>query len=367
MEFRNYSVGELEALLDDREFWRCAPLPITPARALSQARNPRARADDVALIAALAQGRVVGYLGALPDQLYLTERPEPFAWLSAWWVAPEARPTGVGAMLLYKILQAHRRRVGVSGYSQASARVFEAGRDFVPLRELAGLRWVLRPAAARLQRRLGRWGKLAPVARPALDALGWAMAGRLRRWLAEREARAPVTLRRIEAIDAEAAALIAAAPTGELTRRGPAELNWVLRYPWTLEGPLPDDLNPRYYFGAVAPQCHLHAYKVLADDGGLAGVICVRSSAGKIKVPYAFFEARRIGAIVTALLRVACEEQACELTVLYPSLVAALEAASVPCLKQHRITRRSVVARTLGAGLRAEQWLHPGDGDEVFY
>jgi len=61
---------------------------ITPWRALSQANNPHADPDDIALVYTCDEkGQICGFIGALPVRLWNKQNAK-CAWISCWWVKP---------------------------------------------------------------------------------------------------------------------------------------------------------------------------------------------------------------------------------------------------------------------------------------
>ena len=140
MEIKALTVADLKTAL------RCHPvfvasktLPITKHRALSYSRNPRAAEDDPVLLVASQDNRVVGYLGILPDKIFVNEAVYKMGWLTSWWVDPSCATTGIGAILLFKALNAYDQYVGVSGGSREARKALNASQKFMVLKPLQGL------------------------------------------------------------------------------------------------------------------------------------------------------------------------------------------------------------------------------------
>ncbi len=70
MEIKAFTVADLKTALVSEDFWLTETLPITKHRALSYSRNPRAEEDDLVLLVAYQDNRVIGYLGILPDKIF---------------------------------------------------------------------------------------------------------------------------------------------------------------------------------------------------------------------------------------------------------------------------------------------------------
>jgi len=78
-------------------------VPISMRRALSQAKNPYARPDDIALLVAYSADRCVGYHGLLPCLLKQGDTLHRVHWATAFYVAPAFRGRKIGKRLLEEI------------------------------------------------------------------------------------------------------------------------------------------------------------------------------------------------------------------------------------------------------------------------
>ena len=139
MEIKTYTVADLKTALETEEFWQAQTLPITKHKALSFSQNPRAEAEDPVLLVAYRENRVIGYLGILPDCIYVKDVAFKMGWLTSWWVDSAFGSSGVGAILLFKALNAYSQYIGVSGSSKAAREAMQASQKFrslQPLREL---------------------------------------------------------------------------------------------------------------------------------------------------------------------------------------------------------------------------------------
>ena len=84
MEIKAFTVADLKTVLASEDFWLTQTLPITKHRALSYSRNPRADADDPVLLVAYRDNRGIGYLGILPDKIFVGDVVYKLGWLTSW-------------------------------------------------------------------------------------------------------------------------------------------------------------------------------------------------------------------------------------------------------------------------------------------
>ncbi len=78
-------------------------VPISMRRALSQAKNPYGRPDDIALLVAFSADRCVGYHGLLPGLLKQGDLLNRVHWATAFYVSPQFRGQKIGRRLLEEI------------------------------------------------------------------------------------------------------------------------------------------------------------------------------------------------------------------------------------------------------------------------
>ncbi|MFW5819974.1 MAG: hypothetical protein ACOCWA_01685 [Bacteroidota bacterium] len=86
-------------------------IPITLPRAVSQSRNPDAKADDILLIVAREGKKLLSFIGIYPSRV----RGEPsrkIYWVSCWWKANSVS-SSVSKIVLEKFLEISRENIGL--------------------------------------------------------------------------------------------------------------------------------------------------------------------------------------------------------------------------------------------------------------
>ena len=121
MKLRHLKISDLEEFITSNEFLKDEVIPITPIRALSQQRNPRAKPDDIVLTIAYAENqKILGYIGALPDMVNGVR----CAWNSCWWVKPGI-PAEVSMKLLFSFISNWNRKVLFSEMTPLTSSLIE--------------------------------------------------------------------------------------------------------------------------------------------------------------------------------------------------------------------------------------------------
>ena len=147
-DIRHYTIAHLETLLKDSRFWELDPLPITKQRILSQIRNPRASKDDLALLVAYENNRVVGYRGIFPDRIFVDDVQHKVGCFTTIWVEPEKRDTGIGQSPVNEALRAYDDKIYTSEFNLNVKRLYDASGRFASLKSMkwfnAGIRVSIR-------------------------------------------------------------------------------------------------------------------------------------------------------------------------------------------------------------------------------
>jgi hypothetical protein len=368
MEFKTFTVADLELSLLSEDFWLSKTLPITKKRALSFCRNPRAEKDDPVLLVAYQDNQVVGYLGILPDKIFFNNADHKLGWLTSWWVDPCIANKGVGAILLYKALNAYRERVGVSGGSEEARKALHASQKFIALKPLKGLDIRFRiDATNAIFRKFSSlkifrvWFKIADV---MLDEIV-----NLRRFFWERRnnIRQRLTFEYVSSIDEETGRFIERHHQHDLTRKGRADLDWIMTYPWIVSAPQKDSASRRYYFSSISARFFYLGVKVFEQNNGLIGFLMLSIRNDRMSVVYSHFESRHAPSIAAAAVCHALAMDVSTLRLYDEQLVKSVSQLRCPSWSTKSISRGFFLSKAFADIPLTDCRLHGGDGDFAFY
>ena len=135
---------ELPVFIESPIFRSNAPLPISRRRAMSHFHNPRAEAQDTVLVLISENDTMLGYLGLLPDLLFINNREERIAWMSCIWVSPAARGKGIAKRLLGAAYEAWDGRLLATEFTGPAKQLYDKTGYFNALTSLHGQRFYLR-------------------------------------------------------------------------------------------------------------------------------------------------------------------------------------------------------------------------------
>lgn len=350
----------LRAYLESAEYAHSPVVPITPLRAHSHLANPRRHDGDVLLLLAHADEQLVGYLGVLPDTVFLASgEARHCGWLSCLWVSPAHRGQRIAQQLLEHAFAAWNQQILITEYTAPAEQLYRKLGSFRDLATKAGIRLYLRADLATL---LPPKRPLFARARPLLRVLD--RAANVVLSLRSRQSPAMPAIEFIDSIDAEAAEFIAQRQARQLTRRGARELNWLLRYPWLRSAPAPDADGRRYHFSSVANPFAFYALKVRDAHGKLAAVLVLARRDNALKMPYCY-HAGNVALVAEALFGLLRQWRIATFTTFEPALVQLLSTQATPALLTRPILRKYMAATAL-AGLPKAFELQDGDADASF-
>ena len=368
MEFRTFAVADLESALQSTDFWLTETLPITKQKALSFCHNPRAEKHDPVLLVAYKENRVAGYLGILPDKIFLDDAGHKVGWLTGWWADPRMATQGVGAVLLYKALNMHRDRLGVSGGSKEARKILHASQRFMALNPLKGIEIRFRVnSAVRLPRNFPSL-KIFRVGFKVADVMLDEVVN-LRGFFWERnnQVRQRLSFEYVSTIDAETGGFIERHHHHDLTRKGRAELNWIMSYPWIVSAPQKDSASRRYFFSSISARFLYLGVKVFEQENGLVGFLMLSVRNDRMRVVYAHFENRHAPSIAAAAVYHALAMDVSTLILYDEELVKSVSGLRCPCWSTKPTSRGFFLSKAFAdlpvTGCR----LQAGDGDFAFY
>ena len=354
----------LRAYLGSAEFANSPVVPIVPLRAHSHLCNPRLHPADVLLLLAhVADGQLVGYLGVLPDTAFLASgEARHCGWLSCLWVSPAHRGQRIAQQLLEQAFAAWNRQIFITEYTGPAEQLYRKTGYFRDLTTKAGIRLYLRADTATL---LPPRGRLFARARPLLRLLDGAANAVLGLRQALGKAQPVATgVEYVAALDAEAEQFIRRQQGRQLARRGAAELNWIITNPWLRSAAQPDADGQRYHFSSVANPFGFYALKVRDARGQLAAFLVLARRGNALKMPYCYHtgNVRQVAEVVFACLR---QWRIATFTTFQPELVQFLTAHATPALIKRPVLRKYMVSNAI-EGLPEEVELQDGDADCSF-
>ena len=362
MEIRAMNRKSLSDFVNSPEFDRLDQLPISRHRALSQINNPRCSDSDIILIMATQDMNLMGYLGILPDYIYLHDEKIKAGWLSCFWVNESCRSQPVSGALLLHAMDSWERKILITNFVPSLAELYRRSGMFRPLVFKTGLRAYMRSNMATILPPKNKWFKRLRPAFTFADFLINSAASP--RFLFFRGYHHDEVIVRDEEVLGESTArFISGQNSSSLTRRGRDELQWINEYPWIITQHKPDRNSNRYYFSSISPRFFYKMISFTDHSGNTSGfaMICVRDS--QMTVPYVF-SVSGYHYIVRVLINLMLEYHLSMITIFHEGLVASFKNFSIPFLFKKRINKPFLFSKKMEI---KELNFNDGDGDCAFY
>lgn len=364
MQIREITIGELDDFAKSGLWQQLQPKPITPLRAVSQSKNPRAHPGDVALVIAYEGNTLAGLAGILPDAVNGQVDQKAYS-NTCWWVN-ESEGRRLALPLFMKALAHCRERMFLTDMTPHTLAILEKTNWFEFPAMTSGRRGYLKFNLHEvLPAKRPNLGKLTPLIRLFDKGLNLLfsplrMINRKRFGLKNIKVEIPGSLNQ------ELHVFMEQHSSHEFTRRGALDLEWIVRYPWIKtqqEATLADAFN--YPFSHIVHRFEQY-FVHLSTSGKTIGLLLISIREGHMKVPYAYFDQNDAPLIVKAIYGQAVLKKAVTLTLFRPSLVEAMQSAPHPFLFRKSIRRLAAVSRELSGLYRQYPDLQDGDGDVVF-
>lgn len=367
MKIEYYTLADLAERLRSDNFWHGDVVPITKHRALSHIRNPRSSPEDVALLVAYDESKVIGYIGVLPDFVFLNGATQKIGWLTAWWVDSRPKYAGIGFALMAKASQLYRGEVGASGFSDDAKKVYEASKQFVTIAESVRIRAFLRSSMREL---LPRKAPILNKAKGILAIFDYSINTfcnfRLQFWRWRFGIGKTLRVEYIAEVDSQTANFIAQFQGHEICRRSASEMNWIAQHPWVLAAPIAKKGESAFYFSATARESICLMIKVFSADNIMIGFVMLRLIDGKLTIPFCYMPKQYANQMFRVIGEHAVALRAHTLTICRAELRESLTQLKFPCIARTKESRSWILGSVYGANFRGEFEMQDGDGDCAF-
>ena len=141
---KEVSKNNLEKIINNDAFWSHDFLIGTKHRFYCHTMNPAASEEDIVLILAYLNDRLVGYMGIFMDYINLSNKKTKIGWLSTWWLHKDSAGKGVGKQMLSRMYEIQNGKIGISQFTPSAKRVYTKSGYFNDLNTLHGCKLDIR-------------------------------------------------------------------------------------------------------------------------------------------------------------------------------------------------------------------------------
>ncbi len=362
MEIRKLNKRALQEFIDSEEFKSMPLIPVTKYRALSHITNPRAADDDVLLLMAFEDNKMVGYLGVLADYLYDGDKIYKVGWLSASGVDPNQRRKGIAGKLLHAALDAWNNQILVADWVPSSFGVYEKSGAFADLASRAGveanLRFNLREnfPAKTLSRRI-----ILVAADKILNVFN-----SVRLFFALRNDYPQYA--KVDNMDDESVKFMKRWKKSELFRRSKKDYAWILQYPWVLEkSPEYPKRDERFIFSSVCNEFRTEVIKIRNDRNKMIALLMLTVRNKSLQIPYVYFQSEHVETVARFIYRYMYEKGIKGMVSYDSRLSEYILTNKTPFISRHKTAIPYIITKSLAEKLKdSGKTIQDGDGERVF-
>ncbi len=360
MEYRAITIGELKSFIKSDLYQNSKNIPITQQRALSQIQNPNASNKDIALIIAVKNKNIVGFIGALPEKL--SEHPDlKLAWNSCWWI-DHANGQETAIPLFLQFLKAWNGHVMFRDLTPKTEAILMRLKQFEKVKKLVGYRYFLKLNSTEiLKNKNPNWKYLSTVLK-GIDASFNKLLNFKNRAFKKTKSIQAISIKQM---DNEAMNLIEKQNHKALFKKDKEHLNWMLQHPWVVKKSLKKP-NQFYYFTDTATIFKTTFFKLYNAKKELIAVLYITNHNGLIKLPFVYFKTEELPKVVSFLYAYMFEEKAHSVFIINNDLNQYIQQHKNPFWHQKKQEKDFVIAKKLKAFLPNPFDFQDGEGDFGF-
>jgi GNAT superfamily N-acetyltransferase len=367
MTIKNITAGALKDFIHSPEYKKLSVVPITRHRALSHVTNPRVSKDDVVLLLAYTDQRLIGYLGILADKITLNGIEHKAGWMSCIWVEENSRGKGVSKALMKEAFRVWDQKVIATEFTPEARQAYLRSGLFSEIISYSGIRGYLRFNLSEILAAKGSFfRKMKPLLRIADAILN--IFNNLRISLLKNQNVSHRSIEYVNEIDQETDLFIKQFQKDNLPKRQADELNWIIKNPWILVAPGKDVSSERYFFSSLEKHHSIMNVKIYDDQQQVKGFFMLVIRGKNLKIPYCFFNTQDTKEMATLILAHMREMRLNMITTFHPALKEYLLNHSTPFIYKKEFTREYLVSKIFQEDLvnNSSHLFQDGDGDVAF-
>lgn len=354
------SLRELKLFNDDTGLSEKDFLPISKVRAMSLMANPRANSNDNVLYQAHWNEKLIAYLTVLPDISYANNQAIKFAWISGAWVHPNFRRQGIATKLIDSVVLDWKGMLMATNFSKITEAVFEKTKTFKTVKRIEGRRFFLRKTLLSSYNCCSHSSPINYFGEKGINLLNYSNLTRKFLKLPKN-----IEIEYFTRPDDEILSKLTLATANTLTKRSTDEINWIIRYPWLINGLLSDRAAQKFFFASVIPAFAYYLIKVFKDDE-LIGVLLMQHSNTRFTVPYYWFESGTEDVMAKVILLHASRAKASFINIYNQKIVNSMLNLRPYYFYSKKRTRKYLVTDSMVDIIGENFELMDGDGDCAF-
>jgi len=348
MELKTILISELLDFVKSDLYKSSNCCPITAHRATSQYNNPRADKNDPALIIALDNKNIVGFIGFLPDKIGTSK----VYWNSCWWVNKEY--SNVAIPLLLNFIKTGKEQIIITDLTPHTKKIIEQLNFFNTIKLNNGFRGYLKLNLSEvLPKRNPKLKPLKILFKIIDSCVNVLIHPKTKATKLKSE-----KITKLNNIDIE---FIKSHSKQEIIQRNSPEIEWIANFPWVKNTSKKYD---NYPFTSSAKQFNIEITR-LTENNKTVAIIYLRRLNNKLTIPFIYYEATYTNQVAQFLYNKTVSHKCINLTTYNIKIADALKKDFTFIIKRE-LTRDFAYHQSLQHLIKNPVILQDGDGDVAF-
>ena len=357
MEIVKLNRQQLNDYIHSDEYKIIPHVPVSFHRGISHINNPRVNDNDTLLIL-IYEKELIGYLGILPDHVFINNVPIHMGWMSCIWTHPNARGKGIAKLLTQTSIELYNNRIFCTEFTPEAETLYNKLGAFHSLVNKNGIRIYRRSC---FQTILHSRHPKASFLFPLLSLYDATINAFHDLFLRKKQKLSKNYSIEFPALPEESCYyLMKNLNKNELTQRGQKEMDWFFQYPWIKETPAPSPESKRYQFSSEA-----HSFKPIIvkikQNIELVAFLIVMVRENYMKTPYIYVKPGHEEVVAETINNLMYKYKIDILTTYQQSIINHFE-KNISYLFYKNIIRKYLQSKGFNLTVH-EAMLQDGDGD----
>lgn len=354
-------------LIQSTTFWKDAFLPITKHRLYSLYMNPNCDDNDIVLLLAYLDDKLVGYMGVFIDIIIINNQEQKIGWLSTWWVHPKTKGTGIGRSLLNTMHSCFDGRIGVSQFTPSAKRVYLKSNYFDVLKKSKGYKFVFRSNLSiilpLINNKLHKFNPFFAFLDYLIN-IPINIKNSFHHFFVNRKL-TKLNLEYVNIIDNELMSFIKQHNKNHLSQKSSNFFSWLKAYHWVQESPLNNFCDlPKYQFSMGSEKFNIYLIKILKNNV-LIGFLVLQRKNHLLKILFSYLIKGNEEVIAYIILSHSFKLKIRELVCYDNEINSIINSSAMYIYKKQRI-KESIISKSFNFKNSKSYKLNFGDGDCCF-
>lgn len=362
IEIKLLNKVRLANFISSEEYSSLENIPISKHRAVSHINNPKVADNDILLLLAYFDDKMVGYLGVMPEHLFFNNKKIKSGLLTSLWVNPKFRGNQIGLKLILKSHELYHKNILLADYVEHTIKIYNKTNNFKSPILKTGVRLYIK---SDLQTILPPKKIFFKKIKNLLSIFDFVINLFIKFIYLFFRTKINSNIEYVSFIDEEINEFIKPKLVNEVFQRQKEELNWVIEYPWVLSSPKIDDFNKRFYFSSIDNSFEYFSIKIKNKKNKITAFLILTKRNNTLKMPYCYYEKNSELEVVNVINEQLLKLKICTFTCFHKDISKLLLENKTISLYKKKIVRKYLISKNLPFN-ETNFNIQDGDGDCAF-